>query len=121
MCERMEGVWSPRRILSRQPTLTVGKADWGAGQRMSRASKIQRVRPQTGSLSELTYWSTFRAAFYSGRCLTARRRLLAAAINSTVVAGENLTAGASVWLPAESVLPAADSGHHASPMRAEAR
>src|SRR5437868_868957 len=33
------------------------------------------------------------------------RRLLAAAINSTVVAGENPTVGSTVWLPAESVAP----------------
>jgi len=31
--------------------------------------------------------------------------LLAAAINSTVVAGENPTVGSTVWLPAESVAP----------------
>jgi hypothetical protein len=36
----------------------------------------------------------------SGNC-----RLLAAAVNSTVVAGENLTVGSTVWLPAESVAP----------------
>src|SRR5215207_5359046 len=37
---------------------------------------------------------------------TARRsQLLAAAVNSTVVAGENLTVGSTVWLPAESVAP----------------
>jgi hypothetical protein len=32
-------------------------------------------------------------------------RLLAVAINSTVVAGENPTVGSTVWLPAESVAP----------------
>ena len=32
-------------------------------------------------------------------------RVLAAAINSTVVAGENPTVGSTVWLPAESVAP----------------
>jgi hypothetical protein len=32
-------------------------------------------------------------------------RMLAAGINSTVVAGENLTVGSTVWLPAESVAP----------------
>ena len=31
--------------------------------------------------------------------------LLAAAINSTVLAGENPTVGSTVWLPAESVAP----------------
>jgi hypothetical protein len=31
--------------------------------------------------------------------------LLAAAVNSTVVAGENLTVGSTVWLPAESIAP----------------
>jgi hypothetical protein len=31
--------------------------------------------------------------------------LLAAAVNSTLVAGENLTVGSTVWLPAESVAP----------------
>jgi hypothetical protein len=31
--------------------------------------------------------------------------VLAAAVNSTVVAGENLTVGSTVWLPAESVAP----------------
>ena len=35
----------------------------------------------------------------------ALRCVLAAAINSTVVAGENLTVGSTVWLPAESVAP----------------
>src|SRR5690242_12944024 len=32
-------------------------------------------------------------------------QVLAAAINSTVVAGENLTVGSTVWLPAASVAP----------------
>jgi len=32
-------------------------------------------------------------------------RVLAAAINSTVVAGENPTVGSTVWLPAASVAP----------------
>src|SRR4051794_19500652 len=32
-------------------------------------------------------------------------RVLAAAINSTVVAGENPTVGSTVWLPAESIAP----------------
>jgi len=31
--------------------------------------------------------------------------VLAAAVNSTVVAGENPTVGSTVWLPAESVAP----------------
>jgi hypothetical protein len=31
--------------------------------------------------------------------------LLAAAVNSTIVAGENLTVGSAMWLPAESVAP----------------
>jgi hypothetical protein len=31
--------------------------------------------------------------------------LLAAAVNSTVVAGENLTVGSTVWLPAAGVAP----------------
>jgi hypothetical protein len=31
--------------------------------------------------------------------------LLAAAVNSTVVADENLTVGSAVWLPAESIAP----------------
>jgi transposase len=31
--------------------------------------------------------------------------LLAAAVNSTVVAGENLTVGSTVWLPAEGLAP----------------
>jgi hypothetical protein len=31
--------------------------------------------------------------------------LLAAAVNSTLVAGENLTVGSTVWLPAESMAP----------------
>jgi hypothetical protein len=34
-----------------------------------------------------------------------RDRLLAAAVILTVVAGENLTVGSTVWLPAESVAP----------------
>ena len=32
-------------------------------------------------------------------------KLLAAAVNSTVVADENLTVGSAVWLPAESIAP----------------
>ena len=32
-------------------------------------------------------------------------RMLAAVVNTTVVAGENLTVGSTVWLPAESVAP----------------
>ncbi len=31
--------------------------------------------------------------------------VLAAVVNTTVVAGENLTVGSTVWLPAESVAP----------------
>ena len=34
-----------------------------------------------------------------------RRAVLAAAVKLTVVAGENLTVGSTVWLPAESVAP----------------
>ncbi len=37
--------------------------------------------------------------------IESRDGLLAAAINSTVVAGENPTVGSTVWLPAESVAP----------------
>jgi hypothetical protein len=33
------------------------------------------------------------------------RVVLAAAVKLTVVAGENLTVGSTVWLPAESVAP----------------
>jgi hypothetical protein len=32
-------------------------------------------------------------------------QLLTAGVNSTVVAGENLTVGSTVWLPAESLAP----------------
>jgi hypothetical protein len=32
-------------------------------------------------------------------------RLLAAVVNTTVVADENLTVGSTVWLPAESIAP----------------
>jgi len=31
--------------------------------------------------------------------------LLTAAVNSTIVAGQNLTVGSTVWLPAESLAP----------------
>jgi uncharacterized membrane protein len=31
--------------------------------------------------------------------------LLTAAVNSTIVAGENLTVGSTVWLPAEGLAP----------------
>jgi hypothetical protein len=31
--------------------------------------------------------------------------VLAAVVNTTVVAGENLTVGSTVWLPAESLAP----------------
>ena len=31
--------------------------------------------------------------------------VLTAGVNSTVVAGENLTVGSTVWLPAESLAP----------------
>ena len=34
-----------------------------------------------------------------------RKHVLAAVVNTTVVAGENLTVGSTVWLPAESVAP----------------
>ena len=40
--------------------------------------------------------------------------LLAAVINTTVVADENLTVGSTVWLPAESVAPGPVIIHHAS-------
>jgi hypothetical protein len=33
------------------------------------------------------------------------RMLLAAVVNTTVVADENLTVGSTVWLPAESIAP----------------
>jgi hypothetical protein len=33
------------------------------------------------------------------------QRLLAAVVNTTVVADENLTVGSTVWLPAESIAP----------------
>ena len=40
------------------------------------------------------------------RSVTTRgHRLLAAAVNTTVVADENLTVGSTVWLPAESLAP----------------
>jgi hypothetical protein len=32
-------------------------------------------------------------------------KVLAAAVNSTLMAGENLTVGSTVWLPAESLAP----------------
>jgi hypothetical protein len=31
--------------------------------------------------------------------------VLAAGVNSTIVAGENLTVGSTIWLPAESLAP----------------
>ena len=34
-----------------------------------------------------------------------RLAVLAAVVNTTVVAGENLTVGSTVWLPAESIAP----------------
>jgi hypothetical protein len=38
--------------------------------------------------------------------MTGKTRLvLTAAVNSTIVAGENLTVGSTVWLPAESLAP----------------
>jgi hypothetical protein len=37
--------------------------------------------------------------------MAAPQLLLAAAVILTVVAGENLTVGSTVWLPAESVAP----------------
>jgi hypothetical protein len=39
------------------------------------------------------------------KAATLTRPLLAAAVNSAVVAGENPTVGSTVWLPAESVAP----------------
>ena len=39
-----------------------------------------------------------------GRC-DAEPPLLAAVVNTTFMAGENLTVGSTVWLPAESVAP----------------
>jgi hypothetical protein len=44
-------------------------------------------------------------AFWTGLLAYAKGELLAAAINSAVVAGENPTVGSTVWLPAESVAP----------------
>lgn len=48
----------------------------------------------------------------AGRCRTPNERwrlpprgVLAAVVKLTVVAGENLTVGSTVWLPAESVAP----------------
>jgi len=41
----------------------------------------------------------------NGPHFDSRRVLLAARVNSTLMAGENLTVGSTVWLPAESVAP----------------
>ena len=49
-----------------------------------------------------TCWAELRAHAGFGFC---ELQVLAAAINSTVVAGENPTVGSAVWLPAESVAP----------------
>ena len=38
-------------------------------------------------------------------CHAHSHHVLAAVVNTTVVAGENLTVGSTVWLPAESVAP----------------
>ena len=47
--------------------------------------------------------------------------MLAAAVNSTIVAGENLTVGSTVGCRLRAWLPAGDSLHHASLRRVEAR
>jgi hypothetical protein len=39
------------------------------------------------------------------RCEARTRRVLTAGVNSTIVAGENLTVGSTVWLPAEGLAP----------------
>jgi hypothetical protein len=41
----------------------------------------------------------------AGRRTLQSRPLLAAGVKSTVMAGENLTVGSTVWLPAESLAP----------------
>ena len=41
----------------------------------------------------------------TGRFSGGRWRVLAAVVNTTVVAGENLTVGSTVWLPAEGLAP----------------
>jgi len=46
-----------------------------------------------------------QVSFANGRADESGAEVLAAAINSTVVAGENLTVGSTVWLPAASVAP----------------
>jgi hypothetical protein len=55
---------------------------------------------------------TLAAVFFLAGAMTAivQQRpdfsgVLAAAVNSTVVADENLTVGSAVWLPAESIAP----------------
>ena len=53
-------------------------------------------------------WKWIRRQFSGGAAHAAEKRavpLLAAAVKLTVVAGENLTVGSTVWLPAESVAP----------------
>ena len=62
-----------------------------------------------------TYFYAFDLPSMNGRDLRSRlllerkrellRMVLAAGVNSTLVAGENLTVGSTVWLPAESLAP----------------
>ena len=53
-------------------------------------------------LGETIVWAMAR----SGHPVLAHHsRLLAAGVNSTLVAGENLTVGSTVWLPAEGLAP----------------
>jgi hypothetical protein len=63
--------------------------------------RLDGVKVSIAGLSRATsYFPLTRRVLYSRA-----RNLLAAAVNSTVVAGENLTVGSTVWLPAESVAP----------------
>ena len=61
------------------------------------------VTPDTRSVGYTTGSTTFQIGTRPGCNWTAQ--VLAAAVKLTVVAGENLTVGSTVWLPAESMAP----------------
>jgi hypothetical protein len=61
----------------------------------------QRANARRDPRSEMPFRPSAAMAAFTRRA----RALLAAGVNSTVVAGENPTVGSTVWLPAESVAP----------------
>lgn len=85
-----------RRSCRGRPSRQVAEDVFVGGYPWASASGSVRLRSRSSRSNATCLRSASRA-----RSL----RVLAAAINSTVVAGENPTVGSTVWLPAESVAP----------------